>query len=541
MLCTLDLSRTKIAMLPQWVTTISTLECIDLENCWELLELPKGIGNLKRLRVLNIKGCRKLRSLPSGLGQLTCLRKLGLFVVGCGGDDANISELENLDKLCGHLKIRNLMYLKDLEDKGKSYLKHMRNIQSLVLDWSLSETGEELLCDMEQVQGMLSALEPPSQITNMKINYYQGSCLPRWMMAINDSSFCKAVVLKQTGPCQFLSLTELRLRNCPNTKQMRGLWVLPSLKSLFLLEMANLEELWTVTSDSGNSEEEICGQCCFPALSNISILGCPRLNVKPHFPPSLEKLHLSKSNMQLLSAGSFSQMLPPPVDTSSSSYSMNSAVPHLRELRLTEIKGSSSGLEFLQNHTKLEILRIECCDVMTELPESIRSLTLLQDLSIVECSTLGLLPDWLGELRSLRSLSVIWTPMMQTLPQSTKHLRSLVTLQIGDWDNNLKQLPDVIQHLTSLEVLNLMGFPALTELPEWIGQLTALRDLYIQSCPALECLPQSIQRLTSLQSLQISSCPGLKTRYKRGMGPDWHLVSHIPFVSVNGVLVSENK
>jgi Leucine-rich repeat (LRR) protein len=52
MLCTLDLSNTKIAMLPQWVTTTSTLECIDLENCRELLELPKGIGNLKRLIVL---------------------------------------------------------------------------------------------------------------------------------------------------------------------------------------------------------------------------------------------------------------------------------------------------------------------------------------------------------------------------------------------------------------------------------------------------------------------------------------------------------
>jgi len=33
LLCTLDLSGTKIAMLPQWVTTISTLECIDLKNC----------------------------------------------------------------------------------------------------------------------------------------------------------------------------------------------------------------------------------------------------------------------------------------------------------------------------------------------------------------------------------------------------------------------------------------------------------------------------------------------------------------------------
>jgi Leucine-rich repeat (LRR) protein len=196
-LCTLDLSNTKIAMLPQWVTMTSTLECINLQRCKELVELPKGIGNLKRLRVLNIKGCVKLRSLPSGLGQLTCLRKLGLFVVG-KDDDARISELENLDKLSGDLEITNLKCLKDLGDTGKSYLKHMSNIQSLLLDWSLSETEEELLCDMEKEQGILRALEPPPQIKDMEINGYQGSCLPWWMMAQNDSCFCEAIMLEQT-------------------------------------------------------------------------------------------------------------------------------------------------------------------------------------------------------------------------------------------------------------------------------------------------------------------------------------------------------
>jgi hypothetical protein len=94
-------------------------------------------------------------------------------------------------------------------------------------------------------------------------------------MQQNDSSFCEAKMLKQTGPCQYLSLTELRVENCPNLKQMRGLWVLPSLKSLFLLKMANLEELWTITSDFENSKEGIRGQCCFPSLSYISISGCP--------------------------------------------------------------------------------------------------------------------------------------------------------------------------------------------------------------------------------------------------------------------------
>jgi len=112
------------------------------------------------------------------------------------------------------------------------------------------------------------------------------------------------------------------------------------------------------------------------------------------------------------------------------------------------------------------------------------------------------LPDWLGELHSLRHLE----------------------LGMGD----LKQFPEAIQHLTSLEHLELSS---LTVLPEWIGQLSALRQLYIWHCPALQYLPQSIQRLTALEELYIYGCPGLAERYKRGR-PDWHLVSHIPSVSM---------
>jgi hypothetical protein len=96
---------------------------------------------------------------------------------------------------------------------------------------------------------------------------------------------------------------------------------------------------------------------------------------------------------------------------------------------------------------------------------------------------------------------------------------------------DLKQFPEAIQHLTSLEILNMYSGRALTVLPEWIGQLSALRVLYIQHFPALQCLPQSIRRLTALEELRINGCPGLAERYKPGAGPDWHLVSHIPRVT----------
>nr|ACB72454.1 Pc protein A [Sorghum bicolor] len=499
---TLNLSETKVTMLPQWVTSIDTLECIDLKGCNELRELPKGIANLKRLTVLNIERCSKLCCLPSGLGQLTRLRKLGLFVVGCGADDARISELENLDMIGGHLEITNLKYLKDPSDAEKACLKRKSYIQRLELIWSLSDTEEELVSDMEHDWGVLNALEPPSQIESLDIYGYRGPCLPGWMMKQNDSSYCEGgIMLKQTITSHFLCLTWLTVKRFPNLRHMRGFVELPSLKTLVLGNMPNLEELWTTSSGFETGEKELAAQYLFPVLSSLQIYGCPKLNVSPYFPPSLERMTLGRTNGQLLSAGRFSHQLP----------SMHALVPRLQSLVLSEVTGSSSGWELLQHLTELKELCIYRCNDLTQLPESMRNLTSLERLRIDECPAVGTLPDWLGELHSLRDL----------------------VLGMGD----LKQFPEAIQHLTSLEHLDLLSGPALTVLPEWIGQLSALRSLYIKHSPALQYLPQSIQRLTALELLCIYGCPGFAERYKRGEGPDWHL-KRIRLLSLDHWLLS---
>jgi hypothetical protein len=431
------------------------------------------------------------------LGQLTRLRELGLFVVGCGADDARISELENLDMIGGRLEITNLKYLKNPSDAEKACLKRKSDIQSLVLNWSLSDTEEELVLDMEHDWGVLNALEPPSQIEGLQIYGYRGPCLPGWLMKQNDSSYCEGgIMLKQTIASHFLCLTWLKLQRFPNLRRMRGFVELPSLKTLVLEEMPNLEELWTTSSGLETGEKELAAQYPFPVLSSLYICGCPKLNGSPYFPASLEHMSLYRSNGRLLSTGRFSHHLP----------SMHALVPRLKSLVLREVTGSSSSWELLQHLTKLKELYIYSCNDLTQLPESMRSLTSLERLHIDECPAVGTLPDWLGELHSLRRLD----------------------LSMGD----LKQLPEAIQHLTSLEFLNMMSGHALTVLPEWIGQLSALRQLYIHNSPVLQYLPQSIQRLTALEKLFINGCPGLAERYKQGAGPDWHLVSHIPSVAI---------
>jgi Leucine-rich repeat (LRR) protein len=317
------------------------------------------------------------------------------------------------------------------------------------------------------------------------------------MMKQNDSSYCEGgLMLKQTIASHFLCLIWLMLERLPNLRHMRGFVELPSLKELMLVEMPNLEELWTTSSGFETGEKELAAQYPFPVLSSLCIHGCPKLNVRPYFPPSLEHMSLSRSNGQLLSTGRFSHQLP----------SMHALVPRLKTLELSEVTGSSSGCELLQHLTKLKQLYIYSCNDLTQLPESMRNLTSLERLHIDECPAVGTLPDWLGELHSLRRLE----------------------LSMGD----LKQFPEAIQHLTSLEYLSMSSGPALTVLPEWIGQLSALRQLFIRNSPALQYLPQSIRRLTALERLHIYGCPGLTERYKRGAGPNWYLVSHIPNVAI---------
>lgn len=192
------------------------------------------------------------------------------------------------------------------------------------------------------------------------------------------------MMLKHAGPCQFPYLTRMTLEDIPNLKHMRGLVEFPSLMHLQLFGLHNLEELCTTTSgfEIGNRDGELQAQYCFPVLRSISVRNCPKLNVKPHFPASLEKLNLSESNEQLLFPYSFSHLLPPLVDELSSCSSPHLVVPCLKTLTLSKMTGSKSGWKFLQYLTALERLFIYGIDDLTPLLESMRSLTSLQRLCI---------------------------------------------------------------------------------------------------------------------------------------------------------------
>lgn len=288
---TLTLSGTEITRLPQCLTLVSTLEYIDLQNCWGLLELSEGIGNLERLEVLNLKGCSNLGGLPVGIGQLTHLQRLHLFVIGGSSEHARISGLRNLILLTDNdLEIKNIKYVEDPDDAEKASLKEKSGILNLTLDWSSNgaegcsdSLEEEPLLDMEKELRVLNGLEPPSQIKKLNIYNYKGKHFSRWMMKQRESS-CSDSLLEQIDPPHFTQLTKLVLEQFPNLENLQGLARLPSLNTFVLKGMPNLVELWTSSPAlvSGEEGKPCCidheqVEHCFPFLSTLVMSDCPKL------------------------------------------------------------------------------------------------------------------------------------------------------------------------------------------------------------------------------------------------------------------------
>uniref|UniRef100_A0ACD5WQW1 Uncharacterized protein n=1 Tax=Avena sativa TaxID=4498 RepID=A0ACD5WQW1_AVESA len=512
---------TNLAVLPQSITSLSKLERLDLQGCRGLVELPEGIVNLKRLVVLNLQGCSRLLGLPAGFGRLTRLETLGLFVIGESSDHARISELGSLDRLSGTLE---LSIVKDPDDAEKAYLKRKSNIHELELLFRNMDTEIEQEAGMEQETAVLNALEPPYEIKVMRIWNYKGLHLPGWLTKKThwSNKFEKIVDLPH-----FPLLTRMSLGSLPKMMHLTGLVHLPSLQSLSLSDIDTLESInigpfpsltsLSIDSMPGSLEltttravlggETICDgeetQCCFPCLSELYIHGCPKLNVNPCFPTSLKRLTLENSivwpvhpqadNLESLSCGN--------------SNWVSSCLTLVNKPEIA-IPSCTCDWEFLQNLRALSFLKItRRNEELTQLPESMRSLTTLKQLIIHQCRGLRLLPECLGELGSLQKIEITDCKNLSGLPEiRLGGLRSLILSRLP----RLSHLPDSMRGYTSLQELNISGCDALQQLPEGLGELPSLRRLSIGKLPVyITATPESLQGLTSLRYLGIYNCDAL--------------------------------
>ncbi|KAL5777488.1 hypothetical protein ACOSP7_010414 [Xanthoceras sorbifolium] len=89
-----------------------------------------------------------------------------------------------------------------------------------------------------------------------------------------------------------------------------------------------------------------------------------------------------------------------------------------------------------------------------------------------------------------------------------------------------------LQHVTTLQNLEIHSCPSIKNLPTWIGNLSSLISLAISNCYNIISLPEDLQHLINHQHLSIRECPGLENHYKKYISEDWPKVADIPHIYI---------
>ncbi|XP_074285879.1 putative disease resistance protein RGA1 [Silene latifolia] len=522
----LDLSyNRRLVALPDSVTKLYNLQTLDLSWCSGLLDLPEGLANLVNLRHLDISLCHKLTHMPSGLDKLSCLCVLTEFVVGEGSSVAELENLQALKNLRGSIRVRIADNSIGAMESRKGYLRSMKHLEALTIDFPNDGKHETLL----------EILEPPPSLKELELYFYDEARLPSTWWGVG----------KEYNWNAFLpNLVRVELFDCDNLLHLPSLSKLIHLKSLSLFCLDEMEYIEDLAHDGSYTEvffpsleklkissltklkgwwrtkgidSDNCWQPSFPRLSGLEIDGCDKLT---SFPPciNLKKLRLCHVNKELRIMSSVSDSI------------------ILREVHLDD-------LDYLKSLPVKGLISIciegnndiEC---LSELGETFKSCRSLRSIAIVRCYRLRSLEgagwEHLTALVSLQlnaNLDLNWDygDRDDEVPWRSLGGR-LRTLQLSNLD--IETLPKGMRHLTSLENLELEMCSDLEALPEWLHCLSSLRSLRINGCKNLQLKMGIVRDLASLQLLEVRKCPLLAERFQDPDGEDWADLQHIPSVYI---------
>ncbi|KAK6915887.1 NB-ARC [Dillenia turbinata] len=105
----LNLSRTRIRVLPISIFKLTTLQQLYLNSCERLMELPDEVGHLRNLEVLDLEGT-KILQVPRGI---ECLTNLKILEVSIYGDSHGIRNTQSNAQI-PYGMIRRLIQLEEL-------------------------------------------------------------------------------------------------------------------------------------------------------------------------------------------------------------------------------------------------------------------------------------------------------------------------------------------------------------------------------------------------------------------------------------------
>ncbi|GMY19601.1 TMV resistance protein N-like [Fagus crenata] len=321
---------------------------------------------------------------------------------------------------------------------------------------------------------------------------------------------------------------------------------IPNLKQLILQRCTRLSK---IHASLGNLKQ----------LIRLDLNGCKRLESLPH------KINLESLEVFILSGCSRLKKFPEIVGNMS----------HLLALYLNEtaIKTLPLSVEHL---TSLITLDLRHCKNLLSLPNAICSLTSLKTLALSGCSKLDELPENLGDIKGLEKLDVSGTAITR-LPSSVDLLKNLKVLSLcgceglssessknllsfplmrrrrpdpmsmlehslsGLWSLtelnlsycNLRAIPDVFVHLSSLEYLNLIGNNIVC-LPKSIIRLSKLEELLLSGCTDLRLLPELPLNIKLISAGGCTSLETLSIRPEDDFVPRLSLVNCLKLIENQG-------
>ncbi|KAL5548659.1 hypothetical protein UlMin_003890 [Ulmus minor] len=266
----LDLSGTKIKELPDSICTSYNLQTLLLSGCKKLARLPTGLAALVNLRHLDIRDT-PLKEMPPQMCKMKSLQTLSDFVLG-ENDSWRIKELGEFPLLEGSLCISGLQYIVDVKDVLEANLKDHKFLSELILIWG----GDSYSTCSQQEREVLEALQPHTNLKQLRIEGYRGTIFPNW---VGRESFCNMV--------------EVHLQDCTNVCMLHPLGQLSSLRSLVICGLDEVVSIWNEFSGSSST----ITNHPFTSLEELYIAGCKtlwenRMNWGLERLPSLVKLTL---------------------------------------------------------------------------------------------------------------------------------------------------------------------------------------------------------------------------------------------------------
>ncbi|XP_031280229.1 disease resistance protein RPP2B-like [Pistacia vera] len=210
-------------------------------------------------------------------------------------------------------------------------------------------------------------------------------------------------------------------------------------------------------------------------------------------PTNLHELHLPYSNLEQLWEGT----------------------THAFKLELIDLHHSQRliGIPDLLDAPLLEIINLECCKSLLDVPSSIQYLDNLHvkisgdriEKLDFSGSAIEEVPSSIQYIKSQRVVILRECKNLKTI-ESNIHFESHVNLNLS-YCINLTKFPQISGNVVDLDLFG----TAIKEIPSSVDCLTELHALYLRDCTRLKSISSSICKLKSLSELDLSGCRKLQS------------------------------